>query len=316
MGGMNIAVDLEKLQPVLREVGVADAVAVVPMAGGSAPVFRIDLADAGRLVLKTYPDGRPWTPGKDAYAAGLLRELDVPVTRYLMLDESRTRLPFRFAVTNYLHGETVESLKGEPDIAEVYRQMGALIRKLHTVRMPGYGRLGASGVIAPVETNAEFVRAIAAETFDRFRHFGGDEALARQLERIVDDRFDAIAPHSSGAVFAHDDVHPGNVLAARGADGRLAITGLIDFGNVRAADAVYDLAKCIFCSVHQAPDCRAPMLEGYGAIDHPDPEGALRLYTLLHRAMMWWWLRHIGEVAADEPHGLLDDLRAMADAAA
>ena len=56
------------------------------------------------------------------------------------------------------------------------------------------------------------------------------------------------------------------------------------------------------------------MLEGYGPIDHPNPRGALWYYTLLHRVIMWWWLRHIGAIAsADTPSGLIDDLRIMAE---
>jgi hypothetical protein len=27
--------------------------------------------------------------------------------------------------------------------------------------------------------------------------------------------------------------------------------------------------------------------------------------------MMWWWLRFVGAIAADEPHNLIDSLEAM-----
>jgi len=312
---MNGMVDRAQLQPILRELGFADAAALMPMSGGSAPVFRVDCADGTALILKTYPGDRPWNPEKDAYAAGLLRDLGVPVTQYHVIDQTRTRLPFRFAITNYLPGLPVDDLRDDPQIADVYRQMGALIRKLHTVKMPGYGHVGPQGVIASVASNVEFMRATFADTFKRFVHFGGGAELAAKLRTIVDARFNAIVPHSAGAVFAHDDVHTNNVLVTRNVDGRVKISGLIDFGNARAADPIYDLAKCIFCTVHQAPAAAAPMLEGYGAIDHPDPAGALAYYTILHRMMMWWWLRHIGEIAADEPHEILDALHETADAA-
>ncbi len=176
--------------------------------------------------------------------------------------------------------------------------------------------MGAEGVVRPVATNVEFMRTIIAETFERFLHFGGDAALAAKLRAIVEARFDAVVPFSAGPVFAHDDVHTNNVLVVRDADGRLKLSGLIDFGNVRAADPIYDLAKCIFCSVHQAPSCAAPMLEGLCAARSSIliRSGALAYYTLIHRMMMWWWLRHIGEIAADEPHEIIDRLRETADA--
>lgn len=73
------------------------------------------------------------------------------------------------------------------------------------------------------------------------------------------------------------------------AEETLALSGLIDFGNVRAADAVFDLAKCLLCSMQsRAWYC-----------------------SLLHRMIMWW-LRHIGAIpTADAPSGLIDDFQTM-----
>jgi aminoglycoside phosphotransferase (APT) family kinase protein len=306
---------IEQLRPLLRDLELAEAISIAEMAGGSSPVFRIELASGERLV-KTYTDLRAKTPGKEAFAARQLSDLGIPITRYLMLDETQTRLPFRFALTNHLPGVTAGSLRDHPGISAVYRDMGALLRQLHTVRMEGYGAFDADGVRSAVKTNAEFLHAIIAHAFERFRHYGGDEALASQLRRILDRRFDDVVASSAGPVFAHDDLHPNNVLVIEAADGTLALSGLIDFGNAHAADAVHDLAKCLFCAMHEAPDCRMPMLERYGAIDHPDPEGALWYYTLLHRVIMWWWLRHVGTLpTADAPSGLIDDLRHMAEGA-
>lgn len=309
---MKNALGVQQLQPILRELNMGVATAVTALEGGSSPVFRIDLADGRQLVLKIY-FGEWQTPGKEALAASFLSNLGLPVTQYHMLDESQARLPFRFAITNYLPGATADTFKHHPRIADIYRQMGALLRKVHTVRMAGYGQMDADGIVAPVQTNADYQRAIIGAAFGRFEHFGGDAALAERLRIIVAQRFVEIAAHSVGAVFAHDDLHPRNVLVTQAGDGSLALSGLIDFGNARAADAVSDLAKCLFCSMHLDPLCRAPILEGYGAIDHPDPEGALWFYTLLHRMTMWWWLRQIGAIpTAETPSGLIEDLQAMA----
>jgi Ser/Thr protein kinase RdoA (MazF antagonist) len=188
--------------------------------------------------------------------------------------------------------------------------MGVLIRRLHTVRLESYGYITADGIANPRASNVEAMRDTVEETVRKFRDYGGDADLAHRLEAIVTAQADLFT-HSTGPVFAHDDVQQSNVLAAPDASGHLRLTGLIDFGNVRAADPVYDLAKCIFCAEHEDPTCRAAMLEGYGPIPHPEPEAALRLYTLIHRMMMWWWLRHIDVITADEPHGLIDALQAM-----
>ncbi len=309
-----MSVDPTELRPILRQLDLAAPIAIVPMLGGSAQVFRVDLADGESIILKTYPDELLSTPRKDAFAASLLRDIDVPVTRYLMLDESRSRLPFRFALTSYLKGTSARQFKDHPGMANVYRQAGALLKRLHAIELPSYGAFDAEGIVRPVRTNAEFVRRMIAGSFERFIHYGGDPALAERLRRILELRFNAIVAHAGGPVFAHDDLHPGNILVSASPDGTLSLSGLVDFGNARAADATSDLAKCLFCSTHEDPASPGPILEGYGPIDHPDPQGALWYYTLLHRVSMWSWLRHVGTLpAADTPSELIDDLSAMAE---
>jgi hypothetical protein len=61
---------------------------------------------------------------------------------------------------------------------------------------------------------------------------------------------------------------------------------------------------------HEDPRSREPLLEGYGDINHPDPEGALWLYTLFHRLVMWCGLTRRGDTS-DGPAGLLRDLGEM-----
>lgn len=308
-------VSIDQLQPVLRELNQADAISLAEMMGGSSATWRIDLANGEKLVFKAYADAARWRDGKEAFAAAQLKNLPIPITRYLLIDDSGSRLPYPFAITNYLPGVTIQSLAGHPDLDSAFRQTGALLRQLHGVRMPAYGAFGADGIVQPKAINGEFVRGVAVSGFERFRHYGADPALADRLEAIIDARFDDVVPYSRGPVFAHDDLYPNNVLAIETADRRLNLSGLIDFGNARSTDAVWDLAKCLFCSNHDMPGCRPHILAGYGPIDHPDPEAALRYYTLLHRVIMWSWLRHVGTIpAADTPSELIEDLREMADA--
>jgi Ser/Thr protein kinase RdoA (MazF antagonist) len=115
-------------------------------------------------------------------------------------------------------------------------------------------------------------------------------------------------------VFAHSDLQPHNILAVeRG--GELILSGVIDYGNMRAESAVMDLAKAIFCSEHDVPGSGAAILEGYGPIDHPEPARALAFYTLLHRITMWSWLRQTDILpSADAPSDIIDALRVTAAA--
>lgn len=311
-GTAAIALSLEALVPVLRELNLARPIELVLIKPGTSPVYRADLRDGTSVVVKTYDELLYDAPAKQAYASNLLAGLDVPITRFHLFDESRTRLPFRFSVANYLPGEPVAAFQGEPDVADLYHQMGGLLRKLHTVCIKGFGRLDANGLVDPAPTNEAFITGLWSNLLERFRHYGADPALADRLNCLVVHRLPLVR-HSDGAVFAHDDMQPHNVLAERDGAGRLRLTGLIDFGNARAADPLFDLAKTLFCCEHDAPGSSSAIREGYGPIDHPEPEAALWLYLLIHRVTMWYWLRHVGVVPEGGPkHDLILDLEAMA----
>lgn len=309
-----VDVDIATLAALFGELGLGAPTAVTELVGGGARSFRIDRADGAPLVLKAFKDAFPYATGKEIYASQLLRDLDVPMTRFLASDESRTRLPFRFTIANYLPGLQVMQFKDEPDVGDLYRQMGSMLRKLHSVPVPGgYGAIGEEGVVDPSSTNSEYVNRRFAYSIGRFRHFGGGEALAQRLEAIFAAHADVIA-ESRGAVFAHDDFQPHNVLGERDAARRLQLTGLLDYGNAQASDAVCDLAKALFCCEHDAPGSTAYIREGYGPIDHSDPDAALWIYTLVHRVTMWMWLRHTGFIREGEHNPLIDDLTHMAEA--
>jgi aminoglycoside phosphotransferase (APT) family kinase protein len=308
-----IALGLTELAVVLADFNLGVPGAIVELPGGGQWSFRIDRVDATPLVLKSFDDVNPHATGMETYASLLLRDLDVPIPRFVASDETRTRLPFRYTLANYLPGAQVITFKDEPDVADLYRQMGALLRKLHTIPVDGYGAFGERGVVDPASTNSAYLERRFTHAIGRFRHFGGNEDLARRLEAIFADSADVIA-ESRHAVFAHDDFQPHNVLGQRNADGQLQLTGLLDFGNARASDPICDLAKALFCSEHDAPGSTRHILDGYGPIDHSDPEAALRIYTLVHRVTMWMWLRHIGVIKDGEHNALIDDLRAMTEA--
>jgi aminoglycoside phosphotransferase (APT) family kinase protein len=307
--------DLDQVRPIVRALdGALEAVGIHRLHGGSTEVYRIILAgQASPLVLKIYGDEPTWAPAKEALVAGWIDDrLPIPIPGWLRVDESRTLLPLRYALTTWLPGDPLRGLMSEPDIDAAYRQAGALLKRVHAIPMSAYGYVVADGVWDPQATNVDYMGRAFEQLFRRFRDKGGDLDLARRLQAIVHDRSDVLA-ESAGPVLCHDDFHQGNLLAARDDAGDLRLTGLIDFGNARAGDALFDLAKALFCSAHEDPRSREPLLAGYGDIDHADPSGAIWLYTLFHRLSMWTWLTGLGDDPNAEggPGGLLRDLAEM-----
>jgi aminoglycoside phosphotransferase (APT) family kinase protein len=301
--------DLEQVRPIVRDLDPSlRPTDVSRLAGGSTEVYRIGLAgNAPPLVLKLYADEPAWAPAKEALVAGWIgAAAPIPIPRWLAVDETRSRLQLRYAVTTWLPGQAMRSLMAQPGAASAYREMGRLLRCLHSIPMSAYGYLVGDGVHNPKASNAAYMEGALEQAFRQFRTRSGEAELARRLEAAARKRaqlFDACV----GPVFCHDDFQQGNVLAERLDGEALRLSGLIDFGNARAGDFIMDLAKSIFCMAHEDPASVAPLMEGYGRIDHPDADGALWLYTLFHRVTMWNWLTGLG----DNPAGLLSDLAAM-----
>jgi Ser/Thr protein kinase RdoA (MazF antagonist) len=303
---------LEQVRAIVRDLDrTLDPIGFTRLQGGVSEVYRIDLAGTRNpLILKIYGDEPTWIVAKEALVAGWIGEkAGIAIPRWLRIDERRICIPFRFALTTWLPGVTVRSLIGSPGIDAAYRQMGALLRRLHTIPMAAYGYIVADRVRSPQRTNDDYMRAAFDHAFRQFRQQGGGETLTRRLEENVQSHF-GLLQHSAGPVLCHDDLQQGNVLAEHGSDGSLQVTGMIDFGNARAGDALFDLAKALFCCVHEDPRSREHLLAGYGAINHPDRDGALWLYTMFHRIVMWCSLARRGDTS-DGPASLLRDLEGM-----
>ena len=312
MARLTVNLELEQVREIVRDLDSAlDPIGFARLYGGTSEVYRIDLKGSENpLILKIYGDEPMWIVAKEALVAGWIGEqAGLPIPRWLRVDERRTCFPFRFALTTWLPGVTVRSLIGAPGIDTAYRQMGAPLRRLHAIPMTAYGYIVADGIRRPQPTNAEYMRSAFSQAFRQFREQGGEETLTRRLEKKAQSRFELLQ-HSAGPVFCHDDLQQGNVLAAHGANGSLQLTGLIDFGNARAGDALLDLAKTLFCCTHEDPHSRELLLAGYGEINHPDPEEALWLYTLFHRVVMWCGLMRRDDIS-EGAASVLRDLNEM-----
>ena len=62
---------LAQLRPILRDLRVAEPLALTELSGGSNAAYRIELADGSSLVLKTYDELRGKAPDGEAYATAM-----------------------------------------------------------------------------------------------------------------------------------------------------------------------------------------------------------------------------------------------------
>ena len=146
MARLTVDLEIEQVRAIVRDLDSAlDPVGFARLHGGTSDVYRRDLARAEKpLVLKIYDDEPAWIVAKEALVSGWISErAAIPIPRWLRVDERRTCIPFRFALTTWLPGVTVRSLIGAPGIDTAYRQMGILLRRLHAIPMTAYGYIVA-----------------------------------------------------------------------------------------------------------------------------------------------------------------------------
>ena len=275
----------------------------------SADVFEI-AGDRGRaVILKVYADEPAWKLRKEAFVAGRFGSVaDVP--RWLAVDETRARLPRRFAVMTRLPGASLRDSFGREGSHALFREMGALLRRLHAVAMPRHGYLLEADVAEPFDDNATRMAAAFEAKFRDFRGWGGDPALGGRIERFVAARADALA-ECDGAVLCHNDFHPGNVLADQAPGGGWRLSGVVDFENAVAGDPLFDLAKALDYTAHECPAGRAPLAEGYGALERPGAAEALDAYRVYHKLELLNWFKATGEGRFRGSASLLAELDEM-----
>jgi aminoglycoside phosphotransferase (APT) family kinase protein len=272
---------------------------VEPLAGGrNRSVFEQRGEGAG-VVLKLYPPPWEWKLGKEAFAYGLVAELELPPARLLATHDTRRLLREPHAVLTKLQGDRLlarlERLDADEQL-DVAMQVGALLRRLHTICFEQFGYVGTHGLVDPHPTNAEYMSFQFEKKLREFVALGGDRRLAAEVRRVADTQSGLLAG-CARAVLCHDDCHDENVLV----DAELRVTGLVDFENAVAGDPLLDLAKAHCYSRRKVPGLLDALADGYGELRAGWRE-AVRIYELYH------WLELSDWLAAAAIRGRLDEL--------
>jgi len=245
---------------------------------GISEVDLVTFADGERIVVKRAPDEWHWSIDKEVYVYGLVtRGTDVPVPRIL-----GTPAPGTLVLSHVPGGGTADS-----DTVGLYRQIGALLARLHAVHLDAFGYVGTHGVVEPHDTNGAYMRHQFTKKVREHAGLGGDEELGARITAHVAERaylFDACTTPS----LCHNDCHEGNLIARDG-----CVVALVDFQNAVGGDPLLDLAKCACYSQRDRETVVASLAAGYGALPGAWHD-ALDLYVLYHQLELWDWFATIG----------------------
>lgn len=290
--------------------------------GSITGAYRIDFADpaASPVVLKFYEPADLWFAAKEARALRFLTAQGVDISpRVLAFEKSARALGGRPCLVSSLRpGRTLTTLDPELTRAQrhnVYRQLGAVLRRLHAVPADGYGYVSGKILDARPDNTAHMAR-----TFERdlgaFRENTADPALADKVAAHVAAHASAFGECTRPA-YCHGDVHEPNLLAQLAEDGSCTLTGLLDPGNMHAGDPLVDLVRLDAFSMEGDATKIAGLLSGYGAAAAPGeqpgrwPEAwrpRISLYRIALALELHTWFTSSGET--QHLPALESDLRA------
>jgi Ser/Thr protein kinase RdoA (MazF antagonist) len=309
----DVRIDLRLARRIFARVSpnaVPTAIRRLADGGYSGAIFLADVATGPALVVKVYPNEPWWRMAKEAYVASLLsRAPGVLAPRFLLGDDTRELLPFRYAIMTRLDGERLalcEPQMSEDELASVWREVGAQMRLIHDITMEAYGYIADGRLIARADSNRDYMDGMWRAKLEQFRALGGDRSLAAAMDKKWRGRLDLLdlcrAPK-----LCHYDIHPGNLMAARDAT-RWRLSGLFDFEDSFAGDPLLDLAKCVhFARVGTAARWTS-LLEGYGPIENPTWEETVELYRLYQTVEYWDWIAFL-QRPESECASVLDGIR-------
>jgi aminoglycoside phosphotransferase (APT) family kinase protein len=161
---------------------------------------------------------------------------------------------------------------GEPVPAEhpAFKDVGANLRRLHGVRMTGFGWLAQGswdefdGVSAEHPSWLSFLRAICDDTRGLAAHYRIAAVVADAAESAINEHAGTLGAPKAG-VLCHGDLKAGHILVD---GGRLA--GVIDWGDALSGDPWFDIARF----AHRSPEASlSSLLRGY----RPASEAAWKL---------------------------------------
>src|SRR3954451_3969823 len=121
---------------------------------GISDVFEV-VTDERSVVVKLFPPDYAWKLAKELFVYRLLEEhaADVPIPRVVSADHEE-------------HVLVLERIDGLPprivpddDVPRLYRELGRLLARLHTIELEGFGYLTGDGVVDPHTTNLEYMRS-------------------------------------------------------------------------------------------------------------------------------------------------------------
>lgn len=234
--------------------------------GISTPVYRVDAA-TGEVFFLRLAEEAGESRAAEARVHQMLHRAGVPVPEVVVFEARPPELDRSAMLTRRIPGQAmVEHVRTRLDgtaIARAARSAGRDLARINRIPVRGFGWVQA---VADDGTLMAEHPSRSAWTVE-YRRAMTDIAGSGLLEPDVFDRLRPVMEHwlhlpdRAESQLAHGDLDASHIFLD---DASLSYSGLIDFGEIRGADRLYDLGHALLQDAQpDRPPIFAPLLAGY-----------------------------------------------------
>lgn len=234
------------VEDVLRRILGSEVKALIPVPTYPDTIVYEAATDHCRVVFKAVdPDGRDRDGiSLEAWAHEKSRQVGIPTPQILEVDTSRARFPASFFVMQRALGESLAHVSLPPDdLRDLLLELGAHLRALHEIQLPGFGWLDedvfrtTGEVRGWAETWRSALLEDVPESLEYLVHVGSLTSAEVEHAQMAVDSGSALVDGWTDGRLLHGDLGLLHVWIEREA---LRVTSVIDFGDRSAGDPAYD----------------------------------------------------------------------------
>jgi fructosamine-3-kinase len=192
----------------------------------------------------------------------ILKELGIPVPSVIAFQDHPPTLGYSTIILSGAEGvplSTANLTQAEESL--IYVEIGSILKKIHSIKLEGFGRLIAEGRGLRGKQNSwnEFWMQLEKRYQDDMVTIKEQGFLTEQELEVLDEALNKVSSlHIKQGSLLHRDVHRGHIFVTGD-----KVTGLIDLGALECGDPRYDIAMSM---VFQTPSQQEHFKKGYGAL--------------------------------------------------
>jgi aminoglycoside phosphotransferase (APT) family kinase protein len=196
----------------------------------------------------------------------VLRKLEIPVPALVSYQAQPLTIGYPTMIITAVEGVPLRDAQLLPEKEkEVYTDAGGMLKKMHNIKLPGFGELISVGgeLQGRHKTYQEYRDALHAHEQKGIDYLLGKNLISEdEAESIRKNNKEIDGLNVESAAFLHRDFSPGHVFVNGG-----KISGVIDLGTLMAGDPRLDIATSF---IFIKGEKRNFLKEGYGQLAY-DP---------------------------------------------